>query len=265
MTLGLLIAGSLNLYATDYKPWTSERELELYPRFDYAFEHYSRINSADGSENDSGNDHFYTLGVSGSYTPYSVELEVQLANSNHRSFGFDHAQLTGRYHWLNDIVGDPVSLAFGASLSGVSSTAVREIGSFHHGEFEAEAFISFGKECTCLDTWTTRWWGVTGIGIANHGSPWVFSEFVWEKKLCDYNLELFAELLVGLGDRALNIHHFHGYGSVEHRSLDLGTRLHYHTHCYGIWIAELAQRVWGYNFPQNATIIQLSVVYPFGL
>src|SRR5690554_799617 len=102
------------MYSTEFMPWT-EVDFLLYPRFDYLYQHYNKVNSSSDSKHRNAHDHFYTLGISGSYSPWSAEVEATTANTRHRHFGLDNFRLTGRYQWMNDIIGDFASVAFGAS------------------------------------------------------------------------------------------------------------------------------------------------------
>ncbi len=254
------------LQATDYKPWTKV-DLELYPRIEYIYQHYDKIQSSEGSLHRTGNDHILGAGLYGCFSSYSLELEGAVARTNDLNCGLDFFKLTGKYQYLDDIVGDSLSVTFGASLIAASRDAVEQYGLFHHSKLEGELFLSVGKECSWESEWSSRWWLVGGIGEGGRGSPWTFAQIAWEKNVeFAWQWRLFADLLWGLGNRGINFNqHFHGYGPIKHRSVDVGTAACFSTFCYGDFFLELKQRVWAYNFPSSAQIIQLSYVYPFGL
>lgn len=267
----LLFAGiilfQLSLHATELMPWT-ERDLELYPRFDYLVQHYDKIHSTSGSKRRTAYDHFFTLGLSGSYSAWSAEVETTLANTRHRSLGFDNLKLTGRYQWYNDILGDDtISITPGITLSKASKVALKDLSSFHHGRNSAEAHLSIGKEMPCLDTWSSRGWGVLGIGVGDHGSPWLRSHLAWEKHFVpSMRWRVFCHALYGLGGNSLSFENgFSGYGSISHRSVDVGTSLQKATDCWGTFHLEYSRRVYACNFPQSADLVKISYIYPFGL
>lgn len=249
---------------TELMPWTEE-DLELYPRFEYNYQHYNRVHSSHHFEHQCANDHFYTLGIAASYDVWSAELEATCAATRHCSFYFEDFKGTLRYRLLNDIIADPVSLIAGVSLIRASGIALHDLSVFHHGQNEFELHLSVGKECTVKDTWSSRWWCVGLFGLGDHGSPWWRTILAWEKNYCKFLFRGFVEGLYGMGGNSLNVHDFDGYGSVRHRSIDIGARLTKETVCYGIWKAEYAYRVWAYNYPANASLVRLSITYPFGL
>lgn len=267
ITSSLAIFLSFSLYATDYRPWSFERDFEIYPRLDYAFQHYSRVATASGSQHLSANTHFVTAAVGASYGVYSGEAEVVCLGTpdSHPSFGFDYAKVTGRYHWRNDVIGDPLSLTFGISGAAVSFFGLHDLSAFHLGRFEGQLFLSLGKECVDKDTWSSRWWGVFALCLGDRGSPGIFSRWSWEKHSFPYEWGIFAEFLGGLGNRSLHLHSFSGYGSIRYRAVDLGIKVHKLTSCDAILEGEIKQRVWARHFPKGATVIQVSYIYPFGL
>lgn len=260
-----MIAASALGYAADLQPW-HQTDLELYPKLDLLYQNYSKINSSAHSKNVSANDCFVTFGISSSYSAWDAFLELTCADTRRQSFGFDNFRITGRFQWLSDIIDDPVTLTTGLVLTGASETALHDISSFHHGTFEAEANVSVGKEIECLQDWVIRYWGVFGIGIGNHGSPWVRGDLAWEKNFCqDGVLRLFANTLWGWGNHSLHVRHFKDYGPVRHRSLDLGLRLTKATPCWGTFYIEYAYRIIASNFPARTNLLLFSYTYPFGL
>lgn len=255
---------AISLKAVDLKPWY-ENDFELYPRIDLLYQQFSLIDSSSGSKHRSSNDLFMTLGISGSYTPWEAWIESTFAHTRHRCFGFDNFRATGRYQLMTDTVGDPVSLIAGLILTVSPTKAVKDISSFHHAVFEAEANVSIGKETVCEDDWMTRYWGVFGIGMGIRGYPWIRFDLAWEKKSCRNLLfRLFLNSLWGLGKNSLSIHSFDGYGNVRHRSIDIGARIIKES-CQGIFSLEYARRIYACNFPAQVNLVIFRYCYPFGL
>lgn len=252
--------------ATDYQPWTKV-DLQLYPRVDYIYQHYNKVKGSNGSLNRSGNDHILGFGMYACYSFYSLEFEGRLAHTRDLPCGLDHFKLTGKYQLWNDIVGDPLSVAVGGSVIAASRDAVEEYGLFHHAKLEGEVFVSLGRECSDLSNWLSRWWAMAGIGVGDRGSPWIFSQIAWEKKIFyEWQWRVFADLLFGLGNKAIDFsRQFQGYGLIRHRSVDLGAGIYCSSFCRGDFYLEFKQRVWAYNFPSYAQIFQVCYIYPFGL
>ena len=250
--------------AVDLKPWYEE-DFALYPRIDLLYQQYPLIDSSSGSKHRSSNDLFLTLGISGSYTPWEAWIESTCAHTRYRCFGFDNFRATGRYQLMSDTMGDLVSLTTGLILTISPTDAVKDISSFHHAVVEAEANVSIGKETVCQDDWMTRYWGVFGIGMGIRGYPWIRFDLAWEKRSCGNLLfRLFLNSLWGLGNHSLSVHCFDGYGSVRHRSIDIGARITKEA-CWGIFSFEYAHRVYACNFPARANLVLLRYCYPFGL
>jgi hypothetical protein len=266
LTTCLFLFFSCALSATDYRPWTKV-DVQLYPRIDYTFQHYDKINSSSGSRHRSSNDHILGFGLYGNYIEYSLELEGSLARTRDLPCGLNHFKLTGKYQAANDIIGDSLSVTIGGSLIAASRDAVEDYGLFHHSKCEGELFASIGKEVSCYDQWISRWWIVGGIGFGERGSTWMFSQCSWEKNVSFYwQWRLFANLLWGFGGNSINFDRsFKGYGRIRHRSVDIGTGLYLPTLCRGDYSIEFIQRVWARNYPEGAQIVQMSYIYPFGL
>lgn len=254
------------LAATDYMPWTRV-DLELYPSVDYTYQHYDCIQSTSKSRSRAGNDHLIGLGVYACYLSYSAELEAILAHTRDLPFGLDQFKLTAKYQMLDDIIGDCISATFGGSLIGATRDAVEDYGLFHHGKLEGELFLTIGQEQSYKQFWLTHWWAMGGVGVGEKGSPWLFSQIAWERNYYNrWEWRLFADILWGLGGNSLNLYKsFHGYGSIKHRSIDLGTRITKLTNYCGHYHFEFTQRVWARNYPEYSSIFQLRYIYPFGL
>lgn len=196
-----------------------------------------------------------------------VQLETTLANTHHRSFGFDSARLTFRYQFMDDITDDPFSVMVGATAIQAVRLALNDCGSFHHGLIEGEAHVTIGKESSYKQLWLHHWWLTLGVGGADVGYPWVRANAVWEKNFCnEHHLRVFVNTLWGMGHHNLHRnHHFHGYGNIRHQSVDVGIRYGYWFPFDGELSAEYARRVYAKNFPANGNIFQLAYLYPFGL
>lgn len=198
--------------------------------------------------------------------PFEIQLEAVMADTRRRSFGMDHFALTGRYKYMNDILGDPLTVTFGGTYIQAWKWALYDISSFHHGLYEFEAHTSVGKEFSYGSEWLWRWWTLFALGLSERGAPWLRAEAFVEKNYCDsYLLRAFVKSLWGFGSRPLHVHHFHGYGAVNHQSIELGIGAHYTFENQGTIKLEYARRIFSRNFPSRANNVVLSYLYPFGL
>lgn len=249
--------------ATDYKPWYG-RVLELDLSADVLMQAFTHVDSHHSSGKHPEFDTFIDAAASSAiWESIAAELEVIAAETRYQSFGMDAVRLTGRYRWFNDIVGDPISLSTGVTLSTIFKPARRNIATFDHGGMAAEGHIAVGKEFSREELWTSRAWGVFGMGIADVGSPWLRFNAAWEHNWCDrHQLELFTDTVWGLGQNQLNLHNFHGYGSVNYQAIDLGVRYH-RQFDYGLILSlGYAYRVYSRNCPQEVNLISIKVFYP---
>lgn len=251
--------------AIDYAPWFS-RDFEIEAQASFLYQTFRSLETSDGNIHYPSYDRFTTL--SARTTVLGViqgEVDVTCADTRHRRFGYDHASFTGSYLLMDDIIGDPLSLTCGITLSQVGREALSDRGSFHQGRFEGQAFLSFGKEISSGDRWVARGWGSCLIGFADRGSPWLQGMAVWERQYCDSHfLRLMTIARWGSDNHVLRGGHFKGYGYIQHRSVDLALRYSYRFDIWGTLNLSYARRLYARNFPQYVNIFEVSYLLPFG-
>jgi len=253
------------LTATEYPPWY-DNDLEVASRSTILYQTFQKVETSCGKTNYSSNDVFLKQSLGLSFDKYAAEVELVAAATRKQHFNLDHLKLTGRYRIYDDIIDDPFSLVAGLSLVQAGRPALHDPASFHHGLFEVEAHLSVGKEISQNQFWLKRYFAVFGIGQGSH-LPWLRADFVYAQNYCDLSeFRLFVNTLFGLGGRNLNLNHFHGYGSIQHRSIDLGLQYSYFLeNVDGSLTAEYSYRVYAKNFPKNVNCLALTFYYPFGL
>lgn len=261
---------SLQTYATEFAPWFGPAFLpEL--RLSAAYQNFAKIDSHHHALHYPGKDFFADLSLSIALDPVvlwplSVEIESVGSRTHHHSLNFDCFKFTGRYQWFDDIVGDPFSLTSGISLIFPFEKGLTDISSFHHGCFEYEGHVAFGKEKACRENWIFRHYGLLALGSSDRGSPWLRGGYFLENKVCGpLFFQAFLEGLMGFGKRHLHKHHFQGYGAIQHRSIDGGIKLSYSLDYYGVIALEYRRRLFARNFPLRTNWLQLSLIYPFGI
>lgn len=255
------------LSATELAPWYPPY-LELQPKVSYAYQTYDTVNTPHGNLHHGSDNHFLNLSLSAAYSEYAAEIEVNFADTSHRNFSFSDVRLTGRYQFMDDVIGDPFSLVAGVTLIGDCTLARQDINNFYHGNYEAEFTLAAGKECSCGPYWYSRIWGVAGFGFAfDRGAPWLRADLHWDHNWCDvHELSFFIDTLWGMGTRGLSLNKpFRGYGSVRHQSIDLGFKFSETFECGGVGTIGYAFRPYALNCPRFVSTIFVSYLYPFGL
>ena len=252
--------------ATQTKPWLGNPyEFEFRPSLHY--QHYSRLSSGSHAKKYSSDDAFLNLSLSNALPSLGLEMEALGARTRRQKGNLDQLKITGRYVWLDDVAGDPISFVSGLSFTRAFQHSLKDVSSFHHGISEAEVFLSIGRETTFETTWSSRWWGMFAIGAAAHrGSPWFRGDLAYEKLFCDkHALRFLLNTLWGTGGQRLHLHHFHGYGPVQHQCIDLGVRYTYLMEFFGSASLEYTYRIHARNFPEFTHRIMAQVMYTFGL
>lgn len=251
--------------ATEYQPWLGNF-LEFESRTSLLYQDYTAISSGPHIERHTANDLFLNISLSNTLFDFLIEFEATEARTRRQRGDIDQLKVTGRYVWQNDIIGDPFSFATGVSFIECFQSSLKDLSSFHHGRSEAEFFCSFGKETPQETTWISRWWGIAGIGVADRGSPWARFNLVYERQWREkHELKVFSYFLWGFGHKRLHICDFHGYGPIQHQSLDLGLRYTYLIDFFGSASLEYSYRIYARNFPVRAHRVCIQLLYTFGL
>lgn len=249
-------------FSIDLEPWYGE-SVVIDVKNSYYFQSYNHVDGH-GCTHLRARDSFDTLSAGINYDIYAAELELTLAQTQHRNFGFDNVRLTGRYQLLSDVLADPYSLVVGLTLTQCCMESLDDVSSFHHGLFGGELHLAAGKEVSCEEFWVTRYWGVVGIGLADRGSAWLRLNANWERNWWDrHQFRVYLNTLWGFGGDSLNIRHFRGYGPINHRSIDLGVRYDYLLECFNNAIFSLAyeHRLYAKNFPESTNVIMARISY----
>lgn len=252
--------------ATERLPWVGNY-LEFEWRHTAYLQDYPYVASHSYYTPYASSDIFFVASLSNAFKPeFSLEAEAMVAKTCRQDWAIDHLRLTGRYMWSNDIAGDEFSFTTGVSLTQAFDHSLHDMSSFHHGRSEAELFLSVGKEYADGKEWISRWWGVFGTGTAERGSPWFRGELNLEGRFCDvYAWRVFIHSLAGIGHKCLRLDDFHGYGSLQHQSIDLGFRYTYFIEFFGELAFEYSYRIYARNFPAKTSHLLLTLLYTFGL
>ncbi len=262
----LFLSIPFSIAATQYQSWLGNY-LEFEARLEGEYQHFANLAIETNKKKYRSDNFFLNLSLSNAVAyNFALELELASAHTKFQKGTIDHLKVTGRYIWLDDIVGDALSLSTGISLIHPFTKSLNDISVINHGRAEAEFFCSIGKEKALETIWIQRWYGVAGIGLANEGSPWIRCDLVYESRWHEaHELRGFIHALCGLGAKSLQPNHFHGYGSIQHESLDVGIRYTYLIPYFGNISLQYSYRIYARNAPANVQALLAQCLYVFGL
>jgi hypothetical protein len=234
----------------------------------FAYDRYRKVQDASVQLKHPSNDKLYALDLGFTASDsLDFQAELELADTPRQPLGWRSAAFQGRYLWLNDVEGDPVSLTTGIHVRSVSKHSVRDVSSPYHYYLNFELHSAIGKEWSKDGNWTMHMYGLAAIGQANRGSPWLKGLGAWEANLANRHRFLldFAGYF-GLGSKKhVDVDHFHGWARVHHQSIDLGAGYAYHMQIWGTLALKYAYRIFAKSFPENVHFITLSYHLPFSL
>ena len=198
---------------------------------------------------------------------WSIDGDVQAAATTQMNFNFRTFALQARYLWLDDIVGDKVTLATGCSARFTPSYALHDISCPSRANVDFEFNLALGKEFEASTNWLWRLWAYGAVGQANRGSPWVRAIAAIETNIRDlHKFAFFADGTNGYGRHThIYINHFNGYAKVRNKSIDLGLRYGYRVGVLGTIRLEYMRRVLARASPAQQNVVLFSFLLPFSL
>ncbi|MCK4934388.1 MAG: hypothetical protein KAR79_02260 [Simkaniaceae bacterium] len=263
----LLLFFPFGIYSLDVKPWFHDL-WQIYFTPSYAYSYYPSVAGGVKPSHYSSHNQLisYDLGVS-FLEKWDTQIEVEFARSSKLDWGARSGAMQVRYLVLDDVAGDFISLTVGGNLRWVPSRNLRDVSCPYHSHFNAELGVGLGKEIDRVFNWLYRVYGYMGVGIANHGAPWIKPlaafEFNYRNR---HRYKVFSEGYFGFGslDR-VNIRSFYGYGKVQHQSVDIGGTYEYLFKIWGSFSFDYSFRVYAHNYPQFESRFKFAYNFPFSI
>ncbi|HSX14073.1 MAG TPA: hypothetical protein VLE96_06625 [Chlamydiales bacterium] len=259
------ILAPLALFSVEVQPWFGD-VYQFHFLGSYAYSRFHSFSHGSPQLTEPFNAHLVYLGLDFSPSPvWSIDGDMQLADTSASSFYFRSIAFQARYLWLDDIIGDPISLATGGSIRATTSEGLRDISCPSHGNVDFELNLAFGKEFEASNCWLFRTWFYAAIGHANRGSPWVRGIISLETNIDDrHKWALFAEGINGYGRHVhVDIEHFYGYARIREKAVDLGIRYGYRLDVWGTIRLEYFHRVLAKSAPKDVNTFIVSYLLPF--
>ena len=258
-------AGPILLGGLDVSPWFGDF-LEFYLAPSYIYRYYPDIESGKNPTNYSSHDQFLRIDLNTMIWPQlDIGLEAEFSNTRKLKWGTESAAIQGRYQFLDDVSGDPITFTGGLNIRWVPSRALRDVSTPYHSDVNVEFSAAIGKEIDYIYDWTYRFYAFLGIGFANHGYPWMRPVLSFEGKFADRHLyQIFAESYLGFGPKqSVNVRKFRGYAKIGHKSIDLGLAYRYKFDIWGSIGLDYSYRVYAHAFPERAHTLMLRYSLPF--
>jgi hypothetical protein len=251
--------------AIEVQPWFGDvYEFNFLSK--YAYTHFSHVDGAITPLASPSNDNLLYFDLEFPFSPqWSVDVDLQFIDTPRQSFSYSTTATQFRYLWLDDIVGDFMSLATGASVRFASERSIKDISSLIHGSVAFLANLSIGKEIDYFEYWHFRIWAYGGIGVANKGSPWINGIIGLEGNYDEkHKFGIFVDAMHGYGkNHTIDISNFNGYGVVRQKSVDIGFRYGLQLGVFGTIRAEYIRRLDAKLCPSNVNTFVASYLLPF--
>lgn len=195
----------------------------------------------------------------------SFELESRFTATHAHSFALDQLKQTLRYALLDDARGDCFAMTIGGSFVEPISFGLKDPAYIHHAFFEVELHAAFGREWTAEEQLIGRTYALGAIGCGIEGYPYLRGLMGANWRVgCEQMIRGDLRGEVGFGRHNLHLHHFHGYGNIAYRFIDVFLEYRYHTVC-GDYSVQFLKRLYARNCPYGLFQIVIGIDYPFTL
>lgn len=255
----------LALCALEVQPWFGD-VYEFHSLTSYAYGRFRHVQGGVPQLNGPFQTNVLYEGLDFSPSPvWSVDGDIQFAATTQMNFNFRTAAIQARYLWLDDIIGDRISLATGFSTRFTPSYALHDISCPSRSNADFEVNFSLGKELEATDNWLFRLWAYGSVGHGITGSPWVRAIAAIETNIHNqHKMALYADGTNGYGRHShLSTDHFNGYARIRNKSIDIGFRYGYQIGVWGTIRAEYIRRVLAKASPAQVNTWAVSYLLPF--
>lgn len=263
----LLLLLPISLFGLEMEPWFCNIwEFTFTPSYTYGRFHH--VQNGHPRLKSPFNEHILAFDLAVPPSPnWEIDADVEFADTTRQSMGLRSGALQARYLWLDDVVGDAVSLTTGLSARGVSRHGLKDISCPYHSQANFEVNTSIGREWDCGFDWRTRVYGFGAIGMANRGYPWARAFATFEGNIQSaHRFGIFAEGFFGFGNESrVKTDHFNGYAFIRHRNIDLGLKYTYAFEIWGRLSFAYTRRLYARSFPENVNFFTVSYMLPFSL
>ncbi len=234
----------------------------------YTYSQYPSVQNGVPKGQQKSNDHLISFDFAVPFTSqWQMDSQVEFADTPRQSMGLRSLAFQPRYLWLDDLLGDPVSLTTGAVIRGVTHHSLKDVSSPYHSYLNFEINSALGREWNRGFDWHVRSFGGASIGIATRGFPWVSAFTGVEGQMHQaHRLGMCLEGALGFGHRKrVYFNHFNGYAFIEHRNIDVSVKYTYVFEIWGQLSCAYTRRIYAGSFPEKVNFFTFSYMLPFSL
>ncbi len=231
----------------------------------YAYSRFSEVNSAIPPLANTSNDHLLHFNFEYPPSPnIDLDTDLEFIDTPRQSFSYRTFALQSRFLLSDDLVGDTVSFYLGANARLTSKRSLHDISTPYHGDIGVEGSFAIGKQFD-QGNWKVRPWGFGAFGMSNRGSPWIRGCLSLEGNINESGKwAIYAHAMHGYGRKTVvNIDHFHGYGSIREKNIDLGIKIGHRFDVWGTLSLEYRRRVYAKRCPENVNTFAIMYLLPF--
>jgi hypothetical protein len=254
-----------SLLSLNYQPWLGNvYEFDFLSTYKYGW--FKQVDSSTTKLNSTYNAHLLRFDLEFTSTPRAeYTLELELCDTTRQQFSFRSIAVQAKKLFLDDIVGDVVSLTSSFSLRYISPRSKKDISSPYGSDVDFEAHVAIGKEIDSNSYWRFRFWADAGVGIANQGSPWLKGKASFEGNFDDrHRWAVLAKVKHGYGKNTkIVINNFKGYSRYRERFVDLCFCYGFRLGVWGTFKAEYDRRLLAKVCPENVNTFVFSYNLPF--
>lgn len=261
----LLLLLPISLFGLDRIPWfCNVWEFTFTPSYTYS--RYPAVQNGVPHKQETSNDHVLTFDFTVPPSPeWQFDTELEFADTPRQSMGLRSGAFQVRYLWLDDVLGDPLSLTTGGVIRGVSGHSVKDVSCPYHSYLNFELNAAAGREWDSGFAWRFRTFGGTSVGMSTRGYPWLCAFLMAEGQMKEaHRLGIFLDGYMGFGHhKRVFINHFKGYASIEHRNIDAGVKYTYVFEIWGQLSLAYTRRLYAKSFPEKVNFFTISYMLPF--
>ncbi len=259
------ILGIASLFGIEKEPWFGSL-YEFNFLGTYSYSRFPRVQGAYPQLLKPFNENLFYGDLEFCFTPnWDIDMDLQFADDTAVSFSFRTLALQVRYLWLDDIIGDMVSLTTGFSSRYTSRRGLSDVSCPSYANADFEVNLAIGREFDCFRLWRFRLWGYGAVGKANRGSPWINGIIGFEgNRLDKHKWGIFF-----IGSEAYGRYHtlnpfaFNGYAKIRERYIDLAFRYGYGLGAWGTIRLEYVRRMAAKLCPEDVNTFLIGYLLPF--